>query len=169
MKRHQSTLLLVLCFLFTAVLFGCGETIEPKKATTEPANTKQQEIFKIGERVEMGKLVITVNSVIDSPGGQFLKPASGHIYKIADCTIENLGDGATVISSLAMFSIVDSEGYKYNETFTEDSKSNLGGELGPGRKMRGRVAFEVPSNATGLELIFEPNLFGFGQAIFNLD
>jgi len=34
--------------------------------------------------------------------------------------------------------------------------------------MRGEVAFEVPSDATGLELIFEPNVLGFGQAILNL-
>lgn len=57
MQHHKSILLLVLCFLFTAVLFGCGDTTEPKKTTSDPSDTKQQEIFKIGERVEMGKLL----------------------------------------------------------------------------------------------------------------
>ena len=98
MQRQKSILLLVLCFLFTAVLFGCGETTEPKKATTDPTDTKQQETFKIGERVEMGKLVITVNSIRDSQGSEFLKPESGHIYKMADCTIENLSDESKKLS-----------------------------------------------------------------------
>ena len=169
MQRQKSILLLVLCFLFAAVLFGCGETTEPKKATTDPTDTKQQEIFKIGERVEMGKLVITVNSIKDSQGSEFLKPESGHIYKIADCTIENLSDESEAISSMLMFKMADSEGYNYDITITDSSKTSLDGELGPGRKMRGEVAFEVPSDATGLELIFEPNVLGFGQAIFKLD
>jgi hypothetical protein len=169
MQRQKSILLLVLCFLFTAVLFGCGETTEPKKATTEPTETKQQQTFKIGERVEMGELVITVNSVNDSQGSEFIKPAAGHVYKITDCTIENLSDESQGISSLMMFKMADSEGYNYNTTITDSSKPSLDGELGPGRKMRGEGAFEVPIDATGLELIFEPNILGFGQAIFKLD
>jgi len=155
--------------LFTIILWGCGETTEPKKATTEPTKTKQQQTFKIGERVEMGELVITVNSVVDSQGSEFLKPAAGHVFKIVDCTIENLSDQSQAISSLMMFKMADSEGYNYNVTITDSSKPSLDGELGPGRKMRGEIAFEVPTDATGLELIFEPNILGFGQAIFKLD
>jgi len=169
MQHQKFSLLLALCLLFTIILWGCGETTEPKKATTEPAETQQQQIFKIGERVEMGELVITVNSVVDSQGSEFLKPAAGHVFKIVDCTIENLSDQSQAISSLMMFKMADSEGYNYNVTITDSSKPSLDGELGPGRKMRGEIAFEVPTDATGLELIFEPNILGFGQAIFKLD
>lgn len=169
MQHQKISLLLALCLLFTIILWGCGETTEPKKATTEPAETKQQQTFNIGERVEMGELVITVNSVNDSQGGEFLKPAAGHIYKIVDCTIENLSDESQVISSVLMFKLADSEGYNYNVTITDSSKPSLDGELGPGRKMRGEIAFEVPADATGLELIFEPDILGSGQAIFKLD
>lgn len=169
MQHQKISLLLALCLLFTIILWGCGETTEPKKATTEPTKTKQQQTFKIGERVEMGELVITVNSVVDSQGSEFLKPAAGHVFKIVDCTIENLSDQSQAISSLMMFKMADSEGYNYNVTITDSSKPSLDGELGPGRKMRGEIAFEVPADATGLELIFEPNILGFGQAIFKLD
>jgi len=169
MQHQKFSLLLALCLLFTIILWGCGETTEPKKATTEPTKTKQQQTFKIGERVEMGELVITVNSVVDSQGSEFLKPAAGHVFKIVDCTIENLSDQSQAISSLMMFKMADSEGYNYNVTITDSSKPSLDGELGPGRKMRGEIAFEVPTDATGLELIFEPNILGFGQAIFKLD
>ncbi len=80
-----------------------------------------------------------------------------------------MSDEAEVISSLMMFKMADSEGYNYSVTIADSSKPSLDGELGPGRKMRGEIAFEVPTDATGLELIFEPDFLGFGQAIFKLD
>ena len=128
MQHQKISLLLALCFLFTIVLCGCGATTEPKKATTEPTESKQQQTLKIGERVEMGELVITVNSVNDSQGSEFLKPAAGHVYKIVDCTIENLSDEAEVISSLMMFKMADSKGYNYNGTIAYRSKRSLDGE-----------------------------------------
>lgn len=63
----------------------------------------------------------------------------------------------------------DADGYKYDITIAPDTKGSVDGELQPGRKLRGEVAFEIPENATGLELIFEPNVFGFGQAIVKID
>jgi hypothetical protein len=39
-----------------------------------------------------------VNSIRDSQGSEFLKPESGHIYKMADCTIENLSDESKKLS-----------------------------------------------------------------------
>jgi len=157
--------------MFIGLLSGCSaETTTPKKSTNSGDGAeKQVEKFKVGERVEMGELVITVNNIKDSVGGEFLKPAEGNIYKIADCTIENLSDKSESLSSMLMFKMADSEGYNYTITITEDSKTGLDGELGPGRKMRGEVAFEVPSTAAGLELIFEPNFLGFGQAIIELE
>ena len=39
MQHQKISLLLALCFLFTIVLFGCGETTEPKK---QPQNRQRQ-------------------------------------------------------------------------------------------------------------------------------
>lgn len=33
----------------------------------------------------------------------------------------------------------------------------------------GELAFKIPKDSKGLELIFEPNIFGFGQAIIKLN
>lgn len=67
-----------------------------------------------------------------------------------------------------MFKLADSEGYSYNQTIIDNVKGSLDGEIGPARKMRGEIVYEVPKKAQGLEFIFEPNLLGFGQAIFKL-
>ena len=70
---------------------------------------------------------------------------------------------------MLMLSLYDSEYYSQEMTLLADTKGNFGGELGAGRTLRGEVAYEVDASETDWELIFEPNLFGFGQAIFKLD
>lgn len=50
-----------------------------------------------------------------------------------------------------------------------ETKGQLDGELGPGRKMSGQIAFELDTVEKNLEFIFEPNVFGSGQAIYKVD
>lgn len=169
----RKALLALVCLTLLVVTVGCGETVTPEKASKETTGASTQpnqpQYFKVGDRVKMGDLAITVNSVKKSQGGEFLRPQQGHVYVIVDCTIENLGNEPAGISSLVMFKLADSNGYNYAPTIAEGTKGQLDGEIGVGRMMRGEIAFEVPSEAQGLELIFEPNLFGFGQAIFKLN
>jgi len=68
-----------------------------------------------------------------------------------------------------MFKLSDGEGYSYDQAFGADTKGSLDGELAPGRKMRGELAYEIPKDASGLELIFDADVWGSGQAIVKLD
>lgn len=171
------------------VLTACGDTTSPQKvengnqaASTnqkeanksngdkeEENNPKEAQTFKIGDTIKMGELIITVNSVRTDKGQEFIKPKEGHIFYLVDATIENKSTDSTTISSLMMFKLTDNDGYNYNITMGPETKGQLDGELGAGRKMRGELAFEIPKDSKGLELIFEPNIFGFGQAIIKLD
>lgn len=174
MNNHAKRIFLALLVgLMMITIIGCGETTTPEKATTtqndESQKPKAPETFSVGESIKMGGLICTVNSVRDSKGGDFLRPEEGNIYKIIDITLENMGEESVSISSLLMFSLSDAEGYKYNVTIAPDTKGSIEGELQPGRKLRGEIAFEVPEDAVGLELLFEPNVFGFGQAIIKID
>ncbi|GAW28948.1 DUF4352 domain-containing protein [Carboxydocella sp. ULO1] len=173
MKKTLATIILLI-----GLLSGCGQTITPEKVEQQPGNAQNQstqapiknepKYFKVGEKVKMGDLAITVNSVKKSNGTQLFKPESGNIFIIIDAAIENLGNESAALSSLMMFKLADSEGYSYNQTILDNVKGSLDGEVGPGRKMRGEIVYEVPKKAQGLEFIFEPNLLGFGQAIFKL-
>ncbi|MCG0278537.1 MAG: DUF4352 domain-containing protein [Thermanaeromonas sp.] len=156
-----------LVLLITVV--GCGETVTSEKAdTAAPKPQPPPKTFSIGEPIKMGGLVFTVNGVRESKGDQFIRPKEGYIYKIVDVTLENIGEKPAAISSLMMFSLADSEGYRYKVTIGPETRGSLDGELQPGQKMRGELAFEVPTKATGLQLLFEPNVLGFGQAIVSL-
>lgn len=149
---------------------GCGEVNTPQLATSEtkaPSEAKTQ-VFHIGDRVVIGDLAITVNGTRKPKPTDFLKPKEGNIWIAVDATIENLGSQPTTISSLAMFKLADADGYNYGVTIGPDSKAQLDGELGAGRKMRGEVVFEIPKDATGLQLIFTPSIIDRGQVVVDL-
>jgi hypothetical protein len=49
-----------------------------------------------------------------------------------------------------------------------EAEGQLDGELGAGRSLRGELGYDVSSDGPW-ELILEPSLFGFGQAIYTID
>lgn len=184
MKRIVSAVLI----LAVALLAGCVEVVEPEKVektdgtpvesqqSDDKDQTQEQEqekpkveTFKIGDSVKAGNLVFTVNSTRTDEGNEFIKPAEGKIYYIVDVTVENTGDESEVVSSLMMFKLFDADGYNYSVTFGPETKGSVDGEVAAGRKIRGELVFEIPEEATGLELQIDPTVFGSGQIIVNLD
>ncbi|MBE0467068.1 MAG: DUF4352 domain-containing protein [Candidatus Desulforudis sp.] len=169
---HRTWTWILVVFLVGWLLCGCGETTTPERVEVDrqaDPPVEQIEVFSMGETIRMGGLAITVNSVREDRGSEWLAPKDGHTYYIVDSTLENLSDKSEVVSSLMMFSLVDGEGYKYSVTFGPETRGNLDGELGAGRKMRGELVFEIPDDAIDLELVFEPQVLGFGQAVIAMD
>lgn len=172
MKKRIGTLL-VLVLVFALVISGCGETTTPEKVDNndqgqENENQQPAEKFNVGDTVKMGDLHFTLKGVRFSKGDEYWKPEKGKKWIVFDCTLENVGSESESISSLMMFNVYDPEGYQQDIAFPDDLKGSLDGELGAGRKMSGEVAFEVDAEETSWEFIFEPNVFGFGQAIFDI-
>lgn len=186
MKGNMKGLMgIILLFVVTAV--GCDvSTTEPvkvdkqkemgvqegtsvKEDVKEEQTVEDDKIFKVGDTVAMGDLEFTINSVRFDEGSEYFKPDEGKKWLVADCTVTNNSEESTSISSMLMISLFDSEYYSQERSLLADTKGSLDGELGAGRTLRGEVAYEVDASETDWELIFEPNLFGFGQAIFKLD
>ncbi|WP_162523598.1 DUF4352 domain-containing protein [Calorimonas adulescens] len=179
LKRFAVILSLLLIFTLVA---GCGETATPEKVGESSTTSGQTgsasnggekepaaETFKIGDVISIGDYVLTVNGTRTSNGDDFLKPDEGNTWYIIDATVENKSDKPVNVSSLLMFKLSDGEGYSYDQAFGADTKGSLDGELAPGRKMRGELAYEIPKDASGLELIFDADVWGSGQAIVKLD
>jgi GTP-dependent phosphoenolpyruvate carboxykinase len=189
MKRIVSAVLI----LAVALLAGCVEVVEPEKVektdgtpvesqqsddkeAQDQNQTQEQEqekpkveTFKIGDSVKAGNLIFTVNSTRTDEGNEFIKPGEGKTYYIVDVTVENTGNESEAVSSLMMFKLFDADGYNYSVTFGPETKGSVDGEISPGRKIRGELVFEIPEEATGLELQIDPTVFGSGQIIVNLD
>lgn len=122
--------------------------------------------YAIGDTIAMGDLEHTFHGARFSEGDDFLTPDEGTKWLLVDVEVTNNSDESEPISSLMMWSLVDSDNRTNDQTITTDEQGSLDGELGAGRSMRGEIAFEVNADETDWELIFEPHLFGFGQGIY---
>jgi len=148
---------------------SAGEEPMQEAAAKEetPKEEATPEVFKVGDSVTFDDLIITVNSVRESPGDDFFQPSEGNVFFMVDVTAENTGTEEAAISSMLNTELADSDGYTYNITLTGDVKGSFDGSVGAGRKLRGEVAFEVPKAAAGLEFIFS-DPFKTGQAIWKV-
>lgn len=169
--------LIMFILLLSITLVACGETTTPEKVDTaasvdssKPTKEKPAaETFAIGDTVKMGDLSITVNGARFDAGGEYSKPEAGQKWLVIDCTIENTGAESASLSSLMMFKLFDEESFAKDMDFMATTSGSLDGEVGAGRKIRGEIAYNVGVDQSAWEFIFEPNVFGKGQAIFNIE
>lgn len=117
----------------------------------------------------MGNFFITVRKAYFYAGSEWNKPEKGKKWVVIDVELENKGDEPEGVSSLMMFSLYDADNYQSDIAINVDARGSLDGELGAGRKMAGEITFSVPEDQTSFEFIFEPDVFGQGQAIFKLE
>lgn len=143
--------------------------------------------FSIGESASDGRLKITVKGVnfkdkitysksTEVMGEEYnssfdFKPKENYHFLILDITIENLQTDKTSSISIPFLSkINDADGYSYDyslETAYLDKKWEDGDML-PGMKRRGNIAFEVPKNSVGLKFTFQFDVGG-QTAVYKLE
>lgn len=161
---------------------------ETQIKTSTPIQSEKPKVqtFKVGESATDGRLKIAVNGFSfknkiaytqsTSFGGEEYKssfdfdPKENYQFLILDLTIENLQtDKTSTISSFLFFDVSDADGYSYDYSLGTaylDRKFE-DGDLLPGMKKRGNVAFEVPKNPVGLKFAFKFDVAG-QTAIFEL-
>lgn len=125
--------------------------------------------FAVGDTVAMGDLEHVLHGARWSEGDEFFGPEEGERWIVLDVELTNTGDSSEAISSMIMWTFVDSENRSRDLEITGDEQGSLDGELGAGRSMRGEIAYSLPADDSGpWELVFEPQLLGFGQAIYTI-
>lgn len=164
------------------------QTPSETPSTTPPTQPEKPKVstFKVGESASDGRLKITVNGVsfkdkttysqtTEIGGKEYtssfdFKPKENYQFLILDITIENLqADKTSSISSLLFFKVSDANGYSYDYSLGTaylDRKWE-DGDILPGMKKRGSVAFEVPKNPVGLKFAFQFDIAG-QTAVFEL-
>lgn len=165
-------------FVFDADIFGAGKVFvnlgeEPiaVEPPAEIAGETEQQTFNVGDTIEIGTLMLTVNEITYPAGDQFNKPSAGNKYLVVDLTIENKGTSAAGISTLLQMWVKDSTGQKFTMDLmatTAAKGATPDGELAAGEKVRGQVGFQVPENATGLVFVFDGDVFGAGKVFVAL-
>lgn len=155
----------VLVVIIIAAIGGSGSNkpklvSEDKPIVTKEEKSSKEEVFNIGDTIELDKFKITVNEVKTTNGSDFIKPQEGNEFLYVDATVENISDKEQTVSSVLMFKVVDKDGRAMKQTIVENANGQLDGTIGPGRKMTGEYVVEVPKDATGLELQFDSSLAG---------
>ena len=131
-------------------------------AKTSPSN----DTFKPGDIIETGKYRITyVSCDFFVSDNMFIEPEEGNEFIYLEFEIENTSDSDRSVSSLLFECYAD--GRICRSTSLRDD--DLSATLSPGRKVKGTVAFQVPKDASVIEIEFQENLLSGKAAIFSFE
>lgn len=153
-----------------------GSNSGPKKVGENSNNSKTQEqqtIYKIGDKIELGNVILTVNSVETSTSGQYTQPSEGNQWIDLNMTIENTGSKQEFITTLGQMFVLDDENNQFQVAVTGKRLANPGslgldGAIVAGAKKTDWVGFEVPKTATGLKLQYNASFFNNKNVLVDL-
>src|SRR3989344_4278697 len=169
---EYKSLFLLMIFMTFAVIGGCES---PTKAegdiavdddTSAGAPTTPIELYlKVGETAKTSLLEVTVFSVVkddhytwvsDITGDEMDKfSAKDKMFYLVDVEIKNIGMERAFLSATT-FSMTDSNNYKYDPVmYIGGDRLDLFKELYLNQRMRGKVVFELPSNAKNIKLVYD--------------
>jgi len=166
-------------FVYEANLMGLGEVSvnlgNTPVAMDPPPDLNlahRQEIFAVGEQIEISGLVIQVLGVSYPSGTDLVKPKEGYQFVSVDVQVENQGESVQEITSIVQMYLKDNTGEKYTFHLGAQSIIDSGlpdDELQPGERIRGQIGFQVPTDSVGLIFVFDAELFGFGKVFIALE
>lgn len=137
-------------------------------ATNTPiVSTGGAQRYKVGDTVKLGTWQVTVNSAKTSAGDDFSKPKAGYTFLIVDVTLVNNDSQTQPASSFLFFSIKDSTGQQYEETFLSGN-TPPDGNVAAGDKLRGQLVYEVPQSQHQFTLTFQPDFLTNTIALFTI-
>lgn len=141
--------------------------------TTTENNQPTQETYKVGDKVQMGNVILTVNNVETSTAGQFTKPSEGNHWVDVNMTIENTGSDQEFITTMGQMFVIDSENNQYQVAVTGKKMQNAGslgmdGALVAKAKKTDWVGFEVPTTAKGLKLQYNASFYSNKNILVDL-
>lgn len=142
-----------------------GETQTSSK--NEMENEKVDNEFVVGDVVETSDLKISFISASPyTSDNEFLQPKDGHTYYRVEFEFENIGDSDEFVSSTDFECYAD--GYLIKESYISADDYLSTATISSGKKMKGAIYFEVPSNAQELKLEYEVNYFTEDKIIFKI-
>lgn len=146
-------------------------TEQEVEATEEDGEVGNNEVYGIGDYVEVGKLAYTVHSVettnILESDNQFIDPATtdGQFVIVEIEAFNN--DSETRMVDSSMFKLIDDQGREFNTSTDTDVMMVLDESLNlflqdinPGISKTGKLVFELPNDVSSYELQVSSG-FGF--------
>jgi hypothetical protein len=167
----------VLVVIVVFIIVGASGSSNTPVKVGEGAPTINNKIadnktFKVGDKIQLGSYILTVNQVGFSQGGQYSKPAQGDEWLNLNITIENTGSSQQYITTLGQMFVRDGAGNSYQVAVTdkvmENPNNSLDGAVIANSKRTGWVGFEIKKGVTGLQFQYNGSMFGGGSALVDL-
>ena len=145
-------------------------TVPQSTSTPTPASTPPPTSFdkpgKVGQPVENGGVALTViSTTLTSQIDQATPAGAGEAYLVADVLFENVSSDK-VSYDVIFFSVLDANGVEYISSRVAPAPALKSGDLMPGDKVRGNVAFKMTAAATGLAIKYQPVVMGPSPRIY---
>lgn len=137
------------------------DTVEVSETETTVVKEVDNE-FVVGDVVETSDLKISFLSVSEYKE-EYLEPKDGCVYYRMEFEFENIGDSDTTISSMMNWTCY-ADDYSVDQAWVGDDQ--IDATLSPGKKVKGGVYFEVPSDANSVTLEYETNFWSEDKVIF---
>lgn len=142
--------------------------IAPDGGISQNAPASDPDTFRVGDRVEMSDIYVTLVSVTESNGNSYLKPSDGNVFVICEFTIENESKDDLAVSSMMCFKAYADDFFTSLSIggMAASEKSQLDGSIAAGKKMNGIVAYEVPADWSEFEIRYTPNVYSSKEFVF---
>jgi Domain of unknown function (DUF4352) len=145
-------LAIVLCVLVAigiAIAIGGGDD----DGDTETAQTTE-DVHAVGETAHTADLDVTVLQAQDpfQPANELEGPQAGNRFVAVEAEMTNATDELITWSSAVGAELTDSENRPYTVALAGTDLPQLDGDVPAGGARRGWIVFEVPQDATGLQL-----------------
>ena len=141
-----------------------GESTEKNENSDDANKEKVNNIFNVGDVVETSNLKISFLSSGEwKSDNEYIQPEDGKMYYRMEFEFENIGDSDQTISSIINWNCY-ADGYSVDQTWLGDDQ--LDATISPGKKAKGSLYYEVPSDTEKIELEYNINYFTENKIIF---
>jgi hypothetical protein len=117
----------------------------PTTSESSPPTSQDSDPKGVGETTEVGAFLVTLNDAKPYSSGENKDEeadAQGHYYAVVDLTLEN-NSQESLDASGPDYLLRDEEGYSFETTSLSEQKPEPEGQLMPGGKASGQVAFDL--------------------------
>lgn len=131
------------------------EEIEKQKQKEEQPKQDTMEIAKIGETLEIEGVRITITNVNRFEGKiNEYEPLENDHAIVIDLVVENTTNEIVSVDELE-FTLYDSKGFEVKHALPSDEMAIMD-EISGGKKIKGKLFFDVPKKEGNFELIYKP-------------
>lgn len=176
-NKKPTALGIVLIVIGILVVIGAigGNSDKPQKVdegtniSEVPSSTPGNEIFSVGDKVALGDIVVTLVSVTENNGGNYMTPSDGKVFVVCEFDIENNSSSDIAVSSMLSFdAYIDDYATSLNlSAMLSTNQSQLDGTIAAGKKMNGVVGYEADPDWTEIEIRFTPDFWSGNEIIFS--